>query len=115
MPGVCLFEGEDELNFIIFNDEGFRGKNSDIISKFIEKYPQIDLDIKEKQKIINYIYNNNKGSKLYYKNLYCSMIMLISFLSKNKKMKEDEAIYLIIKNNLGSLKLKIFFLMKEKI
>jgi len=105
LPGVCLFEGEDELNFIIFNDEGFRGKNSDIISKFIEKYPQIDLDIKEKQKIINYIYNNNKGSKLYYKNLYCSMIMLISFLSKNKKMKEDEAIYLIIKNNLGSLKL----------
>jgi hypothetical protein len=36
LPEKCLFENEDNLNFVIFWGEGFRGGQSDIIQKFYE-------------------------------------------------------------------------------
>jgi hypothetical protein len=49
LPGVCLFEGEDNLNFIKFLGEIFIGEKSAILIDFINKYPQNDLDDKEKK------------------------------------------------------------------
>ena len=43
LPGKCLFENEDNLNFITYWSEGFRGGKSDTLSLFYLKYPQKDL------------------------------------------------------------------------
>ena len=60
LPGVCLFEGEDELNFVTFWSEGFRGSRSQILSNFYLKYPQKDLNNQEKENVMKYIDDMNK-------------------------------------------------------
>ena len=112
LPGVCLFEREDQLNFVSYWGEGFRGKNSNIICEFYSKYPQIDLDTKERQEIINYISKMNKVNegktriKLYnFKNFYGSMQIILFYLTKQEIIKEDETICNIIKNTSEQLKI----------
>ena len=55
LPGLQLFKGEDELNLIIYWGEGFKGKRSQILIEFYSKYPQIELDLNEKNVIANYL------------------------------------------------------------
>ena len=106
LPGIRLFEGEDKLNFIIYKGEGFRGQNSDIISKFYSLYPQIDLDIKEKQQVINYISDMNKNKKSYdFKNFFASLQKLLYYLTKKFIVKKEETIYNILNNYSENLKL----------
>ena len=97
LPGLHLFL--DEINFVTYWGEAFRGKKSDIIIKFYEKYPQIDLNTNEKQKVINYIFiYNKKINSRYFKNIYDSIIILLFHLTKQKTEKEDALICDIIKN-----------------
>ena len=106
LPDVCLFKGEDELNFIKYWGEGFRGKNSDIISNFFLKYPQIDLNTKEKQEIIEYISNMNKIYKSYdFKNFYGSLQKLLFYLTKQEIINENETLSNILKNCPENIKL----------
>ena len=60
LPGVCQFEEETKLNFVVYWSEGFRGGNSEIICKFYNKYSQIDLTEEEKQIVKDYIKKINK-------------------------------------------------------
>ena len=100
LPGVCLFEGEDNLNFITYWGEGFRGGNSSMISKFYLKYTQIDLTMEEKKDIINYIaqmnkkiFAKNKKQKRYdFKNFFGSLQKLFLFLTTEEKVEKDEFI-----------------------
>ena len=113
LPGVCLFEGEDELNFVTYWGEGFRGGNSSMISKFYGKYPQIDLTDKEKKEVINYISNMNRNKsdnakikKRYdFKYFFGSLQILLFYLTEKGVMKEEEKIMNIINNAPGYLKL----------
>ena len=115
LPGVHLFKDVDDLNFVTYIGEAFRGKNSDIIIKFYEKYPQIDLSIEEKQNIINYIVCNNKNNikSRDYKNIYNSFIILLFYLTNQKTEKQEAFINDIIKNIPEKIKLsedfKYFF------
>ena len=59
MPGKCIYENEDKLDFVAFWGEGFRGGKSDTLIKFYEKYPQEDLNKDEK-------YN----SQIYFRNYF---------------------------------------------
>ena len=104
LPGIHLFYGEDELNFIIFWGEGFRGRNSSLISKLYLKYPQKDLNEKEKQIIINYIskMNEEKNDKI---NFFGSLQMLLFYLVEKVVIKEEEKIINIINNASKELKL----------
>ena len=111
LPGVCLFEGEDDLNFITFWGEGFRGGKSQMLSNFYSKYPQIDLDDKEKEIIISYIDKMNKDSirkyniKYDFKDFFGSMQILIFYLTEKGIMKEDEKIVNILNSAPGYFKL----------
>ena len=110
LPGVCLFKGENELNFVIYSGEGFKGRNSNIFYKFYSKYPQIDLDSKEKKEVIDFVRNKNKeekaGLKLYdFKNFYSSIQILLNYLAKQVVTKNNETIYNIIKSTKEVLKL----------
>ena len=108
LPEVCLFKNEEELNFVKYRDEVFRGNNTTIISDFYSEYPQIDLDTNEKQEIINYINKMNKTSennKYDFRNIFSSMQMLLFYLIEQKGIKVDETICNIINNEINDLKL----------
>ena len=102
LPGVCLFLGEDDLNFITYWGEGFRGGKSQMLTDFIGRYPQKDLDEKEKGMIINYIDRMNKEKmvkgkgKYDFKEFFGSMQMIIFYLTQKGFMKEDEKIESIL-------------------
>ena len=104
LPGVCLFQGEDVLNFITFWSEGFRGGRSDVITKFYLKYEQIDLDEKEKKIIIKYIDNLNKeklaknNMKYDFKEFFGSIQMIIFYLTETIVTNKKEKIINIIIN-----------------
>ena len=113
LPGTCLFDKEDKLNFMIYWGEGFRGGNSDILIKLYGKYKQEDLEQKEKKVIYDYILNMNKiksekdnENKNYdFKFFFASMQMLIFYLAEKGVMKEKELLSNIINNAPGYLKL----------
>ena len=113
LPGVCLFLGEDELNFVTYWGEGFRGGNSGMITKFYGKYRQKDLTDEEKQIVYEYISNMNKNKsakanqkrKYDFKYFFGSMQILLFYLTEKGVMNENEKIVNIIKNAPGYLKL----------
>ena len=98
LSGAHLFNSENELNFIIYLGEAFRGKNSETISKFLSKYSQKDFDVNEKEIVLNYIKNMNQNNKFDYKNFFCSLQIILFYLSNNVVMKDDEKISNIVKN-----------------
>ena len=113
LPGTCLFEKEDKLNFMIYWGEGFRGGNSDILIKLYGKYKQEDLEQKEKKVIYDYILNmkkiklekDNENKNYDFKFFFASMQMLIFYLAEKGVMKEKEILSNIINNAPGYLKL----------
>ena len=111
LPNVCLFLGEDDLNFITFWGEGFRGGKSQMLTDFIGRYVQKDLSDKEKEVIINYIDKMNKEKNLKgkgrydFKEFFGSMQMLIFYLTEKGVMKEDETIKNILSRAPKYLKL----------
>ena len=111
LPGVCLFEGESNLNFITFWGEGFRGGKSQTISNFDLKYPQRDLADNEKEIVIQYINKMNKEKmekynvKYDFKEFFGSLQMLIFYLAQKGMMKQNEKIITILENAPGYFKL----------
>ena len=111
LPGVCLFDSEDKLNFMTYWGEGFRGGNSELISRFYLKYKQIDLNKDEKNIVIEYISNMNKeqiaqDNKNYdFKDFFGSIQMLLFYLTEKVVIKGEEIIVNIIKESPDYLKL----------
>ena len=88
LPGKCLFENEDNLNFITYWSEGFRGGKSDTLINFYLKYPQKDLTEYEIMIIFEYIQlEKNKD----FKPFFGSMQLIIFYLTNNL-YKNDEKI-----------------------
>ena len=110
LPGVRKFKpSDDELRFITYMFEGYRGKNSNILTNFNEKYPPQELTNKEKKILNKYIQDNeNDDYKIF---LFC-LQLLIDYIQKTGKDK-DIPICEIINNipehiNIDE-KVKIFF------
>ena len=79
-----LIRNEDKLNFVIFWGEGFRGGQSEIIQKFYEKYPQVDLNEEERKKIFYDIHSIcNKELNYNFITFFGSMQILIFYLGNN--------------------------------
>ena len=55
LPGIQLFKSEDDLELVVYWGEGFKGKRSQILIEFYIKYPQKELNFKEKNIIIEWI------------------------------------------------------------
>ena len=107
LPGKCLFDSVDKLNFMIFWGEGFRGGRSGTLIEFYKKYPQIDLNMKEKDLIVKYfislIYEEEEG-KYDFSKFYSSLNLIIFYLLNNNHNSEDK-IFLELKKNPIFLKL----------
>ena len=82
-----------------------------MLSDFYSKYPQKDLDDKEKEIIIKYIDEMNKDKmekynvKYDFKEFFGSMQMLIFYLNEKGIMKEDEKIINVLNKAPGYFKL----------
>ena len=93
--------------------EGFRGGNSEMISKFYGKYKQKDLNNEEKQIVFEYISNMNKNKsakanqkrKYDFKEFFGSLQILLFYLTEKGVINEEEKIVNVIKNAPGYLKL----------
>ena len=48
LPGKCLFDNEDNLNFVTYWSEGYRGQKLSTLIFFYDKYPQKNLNDEEK-------------------------------------------------------------------
>ena len=103
LPGRCLFDNEDNLNFITYWSEGFRGDKSATLTDFYSKYPQKDLNDEEKKNIINYLKNQNNCN---YRSFFCSIQLIIFYLTKNT-FKKEEIIKDVIKKSTSYLNLSI--------
>ena len=83
LPGVRKFKSsDDELRYITYMFEGYRGKNSNILTNFNEKYPPQELDLKERQILNRYIKENENDD---YKIFLFSIQLLIDYLQKTGK------------------------------
>ena len=91
LPDLRLFKNENDLDFIIFSGELFKGKKSQILIDFYSKYTQKDLSNTEKQKIINSIKIINKDN-YDFKDFYATLEMFIFYLTEIEIIDEEENI-----------------------
>ena len=105
LPGKCLFDNEDNLNFMTYWSEGYRGGKSDTLSVFYLKYPQKDLNDEEKKYIIDYIEQQRSKKNYDFKPILGSMQLIIFYLTNNL-YKKDEKIINILSNTRKYLKIE---------
>ena len=91
LPGKCLFDKENNLNFVAYLGEGFNKGKSDILNKFYSKYTQNELDKNDKTKIINYIKTHPQfGDNYDFKPFFDSMQLIIFYLINNSFNNHEE-------------------------
>ena len=95
LPGVRKFKStDDELRFVTYMFEGYRGKNSNILTNFNEKYPPKDLTQNDKKNLYYFITNFTENE---YKNFLFCIQILINYIQNSGKP-EGTPIYQIIEN-----------------
>jgi hypothetical protein len=96
LPGVRKFKSSDEdsLRYITYQFEGYRGKNTYILTNFNEKYPPQELDDKERLILREFIQNDENDD---YRTSLFSLQLLIDYIQKTEK-KADMSISEIIKD-----------------
>ena len=84
LTGKKLFNYEN-IKFITYCYEGFRGEKSSILINFIELYPQKKLNDSENAEIFNYINEKNAFNTYDFTKLMFSIQLLIYYLIQEKK------------------------------
>ena len=90
LPGKCLFN--DNINYIIYQFEGFKLINYDFLINYKKKFGQLELNIDEKKKILNY---TNK-EYMNFNFIYDSFIILVHYLNNNYAGEKNKKIINII-------------------
>ena len=105
LPGKCLFDSEDNLNFINYWGEGYNGGKSDILDNFYSKYKQKNLDNEDIKTILAFI-NSKKvdGLNKDFKPFFGSMQLIIFYLANNN-FNENKTIKSILEERPKYLKI----------
>ena len=83
LPGLRKFKSsDDELRYITYMFEGYRGKKSNILTNFNEKYPPKELNNKEKILLNKYIQQKENDD---YKTFLFGIQILIDYIQKAGK------------------------------
>ena len=80
LPGIKKFK-EGKIKFIPYLYEGFLGDNTSILSEVIEKYPQKELSLEEKNLIKELLKTNN--TKQFYTEVFSSLQIIINYIIKD--------------------------------
>ena len=105
LPGKCLFDSEDNLNFVTYWSEGFRGGKSSTLSTFYQKYPQKDLNNNEREILMDYINRILSNNHQYNFKGFFGSLQLITFFLANNEVKKNEKISLILQKVPSYLKI----------
>ena len=84
LTGKKLFNNEN-IKFITYCYEGFRGEKSSTLINFIELYPQKKLNDSENSEIFDYINEKNAYNTYDFTKLMFSIQLLIYYLTQEKK------------------------------
>ena len=102
LPGLKKFK-QDDIRFVTYKYEGFRGNKSSIITNFNEKYPQRELNKNQILYIFDFISKgdlfdkkNKTSNKKKIKNILFSLQLLIDYIQRENYDKY-ESLYDIIK------------------
>jgi hypothetical protein len=103
LPGKCLFEDEDNLNFVKYWGEGFKEGKEDFLQRFEKVLGESEeLTNGEKNKIKFYI-NENYNDLNDYKEIYGYVQLLIFYLTEIN-FKKDQRINELIDNSPENVK-----------
>ena len=103
LPGKCLFDSEENLNFVNYWGEG----KSDILNDFYSKYKQKNLEDDEIQLIVDFYSKKNFMENKDFKPFFGSMQLIIFYLTNNnfnenntiKSILDDKPDYLKINDD----------------
>ena len=95
LPGKVKFNGHENLKFVTYSFEGFRGSKSSVLSDFSEKYNQKPLSIENKQSIYDSIKDQLKEENEELSKILFSIQLLIYYLTQ-ERCKETDYIKTII-------------------
>jgi len=102
LPGLKKFK-QDDIRFVTYKYEGFRGNKSSIITNFNEKYPQRELNKNQISYIFDFIFKgdlfdkkNKTSNKKNIKKILFSLQLLIDYIQRENYDKY-ESLYDIIK------------------
>ena len=87
LPNKCLFK-EDNIKYVIYQNEGFRIINYDFLIKFGQKYGEKELNEEDRKKIYIYVTKEFNNFDI----LYDSFILLITYLNNNYYEQKDTKI-----------------------
>ena len=95
LPGKIKFNGHENLKFVTYCFEGFRGNKSSVLSEFSQKYKLKNLSIENKQLIYDSIKDKLQKENQDLPKILFSIQLLIYFLTKERKKESDEINLLI--------------------
>ena len=93
LPGLKKFN-VDKIRFVTYLYEEFRGENSSILSDYINKYNQRDLEEFEKERLIHLVEINNKNNR-FYNDVFSSLQILMKEILK-ENYEQDYLLYEVI-------------------
>ena len=96
LPGLKKFK-KDNIKYITYLYEGFRGKNSSILIEYNDKYNKRDLSEEEKNYINEIISTNNNNFNKFIKDIFSSLQILMNEIIK-ENYPQNHLIYNIIKS-----------------
>ena len=89
LPGKVKFNGHEQLKFVTYCFEGFRGNKSSVLSDFSGKYKQKPLNIETKQNIYNLIKDKLENQNEDLSKILFSIQLLIYYLTQEGKESTD--------------------------
>ena len=90
LSGKMKFNGHENLKFVTYSFEGFRGSKSSVLSDFSGKYEQKALSIEKKQLIYDSIKDKLKDENDELSKILFSIQLLIYYLTQVRQKEDDE-------------------------
>ena len=90
LPGKVKFNGVENLRYVTYCFEGFRGNKSSILSDFINKYSQKELSEDKKKLIYDIIKDKLNENNDELQKILFSIQLLIYYLIKERQIETEE-------------------------
>ena len=90
LPGKVKFNGVENLRYVTYCFEGFRGNKTSVLSDFVNKYQTVPLSIENKQRIYDTIKDKLKNQNNELSKILFSIQLLIYYLTQERREGKEE-------------------------